>query len=394
MKKDYDVLVVGAGLAGSTISRYLADNGISSLIIETKDKVAGHIYDEVDEHGILIQKYGPHIFHTDKSHVWDWVEKFSNWVDFQHEPLVHFDGVTTEQPFNFQSIDDFLPEDEATVLKEKFTETYPEQESVTIPEILNSDVPEIQKWAQFLWDNDYKLYTSKQWGRKPEDIDPSVLKRVPFRLGYGKSYFPLHERVALPESGYTKFVKSMLDHELIEVVTSVSEDLFSIDAEGRTCLDGKTLDKPVVYTGAIDQLFKNEMGILPYRSLKFEWIHDDSTDSYLPAPVVAYPKEETYTRITEYNKLPIQKTSGTTYAREFPEEYVPGENDPYYPVRTPESEELYEKYLERVSGISNLYLAGRLADYRYYDMAPTIDTSLEKAKRIVEDYSSERGLEK
>ena len=387
MKKDYDVLIVGAGLSGSTIARRLADESVSSLVVEVKDRVAGHIYDEVDEHGILVQRYGPHIFHTKSDRVWNWVERFAEWEDFEHRPLVHFDGITTDQPFNFKSIDDFLEENEAEFLKNVFLKEYPNQESVTIPEILKSEIPEIKKWAEFLWENDYKLYTSKQWGRKPEDIDPSVLRRVPFRLGYGRSYFPLDERVALPAGGYTKFIERMLDSSFIEVELGVSQNLFSISENSETLLDGEVVDVPVVYTGAIDQLFKNVDGVLPYRTLKFEWIHEKDRNSVLPAPVVAYPKEKTFTRITEYNKLPVQSTSGTTYAKEYPEEYVPGKNDPYYPVRTEDSEKIYEKYVERAKNIDNLYLAGRLADYRYYDMAPTVDTSLDKAELILSDIS-------
>lgn len=377
-----DLIVIGAGISGATVARYWADKGKKVLIFDKKPTIAGHVYDETDKYGIRIQKYGPHIFHGDNNKVWDWVERFSQWNDFHHYPTVMIDGIETDSPFNFRTIDQFNTKSDAIFLKKQFQKIFSGKESVSVSDCLSSSDDSIREWAQFLWKKDYQPYTAKQWGRDPEDIDPAILKRVPIKLSYDRSYFPSKHRVALPDKGYTNFVETMLDSPNIQQELNCHYDILTLKNKA-TMIDNRFYNNPIVYTGALDQLCDNSYGSLPYRTLTFEWKHDNK-DSVQGSSVVAYPEAKGYTRITEYKKLPIQQNvKGTTFAIEYPDEYVIGKNDPYYPVRDNDSIALYKKYENIVKSIHNLYFCGRLADFRYYDMSPAIASALHCAENIV-----------
>ena len=363
-----DCIIVGAGFCGSVIARKIAEQGKKVLILERRNHIAGNMYDETDSSGILVQRYGPHIFHTNSKKVYEFITKYDTWIDYLHQPAVEMDGIITPSPANFLTIDLLYKKEEAAALKSQLETHCSGQKTVTILELLDCDNPIIKQYAERLYELNYRPYTAKQWGIPPEEVDPGVLKRVPIRLDYTNGYFD-DEFQCMPEKGYTHFFKNILAHENIEVhLDKNALDMIKVDTEkGQIFFEGKPLSIPVVYTGALDELLGCRHGQLPYRSLRFDY-QTKNVDSFQEASVVAYPKAEGYTRITEFKKLPPQDIPGvTTVAYEYPLA-ADGSNEPYYPVLTANSAALYDRYLREVKGIQNLFLCGRLADYRYYNM--------------------------
>lgn len=377
MNSDVDVLVIGCGLSGAVVARHMAEKGKHVLIWERRDHIGGNMYDYVDEHGFLVQKYGPHTFHTKKKELYDYMCRFEKWKTYYLTCGAVWGGKYTPTPFNFTTIDTFYPEEEAKTLKAKLSETFQGQETETVVKVLENPDKDIRGFAQFLFENDYAPYTAKQWGVDPSQIDPSVLKRVPIRFSYKEGYFDDPYQV-MPAHSFTTFFENLLDHPNIRVELNV-EALTHLKIQGEELLlDGEKLTIPVVYTGALDELFGGVYGQLPYRSLRFDWKYSEQ-DSFQNAPVVAYPQEPGFTRITEYKKLPIQNLPGTSYAVETSLPYTEGEKaEPYYPVLTEESQRCYAKYKAQADKIPNLVYCGRLADFKYYNM----DQALERARSI------------
>lgn len=376
-----DCLVIGCGLSGAVLARHLAEQGKQVVIWERRDHIGGNMYDYMDSHGVLVQQYGPHIFHTSVQRVWEYMNRFEQWQDYKLVCGAVWDGKYTPTPFNFTTIDTFYPAEEAKALKEKLSAAFQGRETATVVEVLEHPDPDIRGYAEFLFANDYAPYTAKQWGMDPQDIDPSVLKRVPLRFSYDQGYFS-DKYEAMPQHSFTRFFENLLDHPNISVQLGV-EALEHLKVDGdRLLLDGKELTIPVVYTGALDELFGCVHGKLPYRSLRFEWKHEDM-DSLQDAPVVAYPKDPGFTRITEFKKLPVQDVKGTTYALEYPLPYKEGENmEPYYPVLTDASQKQYALYKEMADKIPNLICCGRLADFKYYNMDQALDRALDICERL------------
>ena len=375
-----DYLVIGCGLSGAVVARHLAEHGKQVTIWERRDHIGGNMYDYVDEHGFLVQKYGPHTFHTKKKELYDYMCRFGRWQDYKLTCGAAWGGKYTPTPFNFTTIDTFYPAEKAELLKEKLKKAFSGRDTATVVEVLAHPDEDIRGYAEFLFQNDYAPYTAKQWGVSPSEIDPSVLKRVPLRFSYEEGYFDDPYQV-MPEQSFTHFFQNLLDHPNIHVELSV-EALDHIQIRNdRIFLDGAPLEIPVVYTGALDELFGGIYGRLPYRSLRFEWKYEDK-ESLQDAPVVAYPQEAGYTRITEYKKLPVQTGTGTSYALEYPLTYQEGtQQEPYYPVLTEQSQQQYEQYRRAAEAVPNLICCGRLADFKYYNM----DQALEQALNVCEN---------
>ena len=372
-------LIVGCGIVGSVIARYLAEEkGMQVTIWERRNHIGGNIYDYVDEHGIRVHQYGPHIFHTKSKKIYDYICKYGDWEPYKLVCGAVIDDICTPTAFNFKTIDLFYSKEQASEIKCHIREKFGERDSATVCELLDCDDPVIQAYAQFLFDKDYSLYTAKQWGVSPEEIDKSVLRRVPIRFSYEEAYFADQYQV-MPKEGYTKFIENILDHANIKVTLNIEAlDHLSIRDGGTTlCADTVPVDYPVIYTGPLDELFGFDKGRLPYRSLRFEWKYDE-TDSFQEMPVVAYPQAKDFTRITEYKKLPVQACQGTTYAVEYPLPYSADKTDmePYYPVLTEDSQAMYQQYREAAEGIEYLYCCGRLADFRYYNMDEAIESAI------------------
>lgn len=375
-------LIVGCGLTGSVIGRELAEAGHEITIWDRRDHIGGNMFDYKDEHGIIVHKYGPHCFHTNDKDLFDYMCKYNEWRPFRIFCQAEIDGKATPSPFNFQTIDDFYSKDDAEALKVSLKESYPGKEFITVVEALESTNYRIRQYAEFLFEKDYSLYTAKQWGMSPSEIDASVLKRVPLRLSYNDGYFD-DEYQIMPVTTYERFFKNILNHQNIEVSLEVEAlDHVSLDEENkRVLIDGDDTYN-VIYTGALDELFGCRYGKLPYRSLYFDWKYEDK-ESFQGAPLVAYPQAKGFTRIVEYKKMQVQDVKGTSYAVEYPLSYSDEDNvEPYYPVLTEASMSLYKKYFTYASSFKNLIICGRLADFKYYNMDQCLRRCLDLVNTI------------
>lgn len=369
-------LVIGCGLCGSVIARELAETGISVEIWERRDHIGGNMYDYVDEHGFLVQKYGPHIFHTKNKALYDYICRYERWQEYKLTCGAVWNGKYTPTPFNFTTIDTFFPGGKGAHLKKMLKKAFSGKETATVLEVLEHPDPDIREYGEYLFQNDYAPYTAKQWGVSPAEIDPCVLKRVPLRFSYDEGYFDDPYQV-MPVNSFTCFFQNLIAHPNIQVKLKIEAMDHLKIKENMFFLDGKKFTTPVFYTGAVDELFDCVYGRLPYRSLCFEWKYEDK-ESLQPAPVVAYPQEKGYTRITEYKKLPHQSGAGTSYALEYPLPYREGERmEPYYPVLTAQSQRQYAQYLALAKKVPNLILCGRLADFKYYNMDQALARALE-----------------
>lgn len=379
-------LVVGCGLSGAVVARHLAEAGLKVVIWERRNHIGGNMYDYVDEHGILVHKYGPHTFHTRKKELFDYMNRFCEWQEYRLTCGAQIDGICTPTPFNFKTIDDFYTPEDAAELKRRIAAAFPGQSTATVVEVLECADPMVRGYAEFLFAKDYSLYTAKQWGVSPAEVDPSILKRVPLRFSYEEGYFD-DEYQVMPKTSFTDFFRNLLNHTNITVELGIEAlDHLSISDDGRILLlDGREVDSPVIYTGALDELFRHSEGPLPYRSLRFEWKYGEK-ESVQPYPVVAYPQKDGFTRIVEFKKLPVQDVKGTTYEVEYPLPYEPGSGaEPYYPLLTEVSQKQYACYAEKAKQIKNLYCCGRLADFKYYNMDQALERALVCAEKIKEE---------
>lgn len=371
-----DCLVVGCGLTGSVIARQLAEQGKKVFILERRNHTGGNMYDYVDEHGFLVHKYGPHTFHTKEKALYDYLCRFEEWQEYKLTCGAVWEGKYTPTPFNFTTIDTFFPAEQARWLKRKLKVAFDGRKTATVVEALTHPDPGVRAYAEYLFKNDYAPYTAKQWGISPEEIDPSVLKRVPLRFSYEDGYFDDAYQV-MPVHSYGCFFNNLLSHPNIKVKLNTNALEHLRIQEGKLLLDGQPVSFPVVYTGALDELFGYIYGKLPYRSLRFEWKYAEKED-FQPAPVVAYPQEKGYTRIIEYKKLPVQQGTGTSYAIEYAQPYQGKDSSPHYPMLTKESLELRQQYKSLAEMTENLFCCGRLGDFEYYNM----DQALKRALSI------------
>lgn len=374
-------LIVGCGLSGAVIARELAEKGYKVQILEKRNHIGGNMYDHVDEHGILVHNYGPHTFHTKKKELFDYMCKFSEWEEYHLTCGAEINGICTPTPFNYHTIDDFYTKEDALNLKREIEQTFPGQATATVVETLNCGNTTVEGYAQFLFDNDYSLYSAKQWGCKPSEIDPSILKRVPLRFNYDVGYFD-DEYQVMPKVSFAHFFEKLLDHKNIEVCLNTDAlEYLKIDGKNLYYMEDK-VDYPVIYTGPLDELFQCCYGELPYRSLRFEWKYEE-IDSFQDMPVVAYPQAPDFVRIIEYKKLPVQNVNGTTYEVEYSLPYKAGEkNEPYYPLLTEESQSRYEQYKSLADNVNNLYLCGRLGNFKYYNMDQALEAALNVLNNI------------
>lgn len=379
----FDSVIIGAGIAGSVAARELAETGKKVLILEQRDHIGGNCYDEKDEHGILVHKYGPHIFHTKEQRAYDYLSRFTKWYEFGHEVVANVHGKLIPVPFNLNTLHMVYEKEQADVLEQKLVDAFGMDSRVPILKLREHQDPEIRQIADYVYENIFLHYTMKQWGQTPEEIDPAVTERVPVLISHDNRYFQ-EPWQGMPKDGYTAMFQAMLDHPDITVETGVDARERLEFTDKQVLLDKVPFTGEVIYTGPLDELFDCRFGRLPYRSLNFDFVYMDQED-YQGHSVVNYTVSEDFTRITEFKYLTGQKAPGTTIVREYPFAYTgaPGEI-PYYSIASEENRKLYEKYKELLLGIPNVYLLGRLAEYQYYNIDAMVLKALKLADRIKE----------
>jgi len=359
-----DVLVVGAGFAGAVVAERLASAGRSVLVIDRREHLAGNAYDHTDAHGLLIHRYGPHLFHTNSDAVFEYLSRFTDWRPYEHRVLASVDGQLYPLPINQETINRLygLNLDEAGV--ERFLAGVREARS---PVLTSEDVV-LNAVGRELCEKFFRGYTRKQWGLELADLSSTVLARIPTRTNRDSRYFT-DKHQAMPAEGYAELFARLLEHPKIRVETGME---FATLRE--------RIDAPLtVFTGRIDEYFGFRLGKLPYRSIRFEHEHLAGVEQFQPAATVNYPNEHAYTRITEFKQITGQQHSGTSIVREYPTD----EGDPYYPVPRPANQELYQRYRELAAGEKNVVFVGRLAQYRYYNMDQAAAAALKVASEIV-----------
>lgn len=395
---DFDAVVVGCGFAGSTVARQLAEFGkIRVLMLEKRDHIAGNMYDEYDDNGILVHRYGPHILHTNEKRVFDYLRRFSGMISYQHKVLADWYGTYMPVPFNKNSMEIAFGEEKAAKLIEKLIDAYGDERKVTINELRESNDEELSEVADFVYKNVFLYYTQKQWGLTPEEIDPSVTARVPVHISRDDRYFQ-DSYQGMPVYGYTKLFEEMLDHENIAVCLSTdATSVFDLEFEDAgldatlksISLKGKVIHGPIIYTGPLDELFLGRFGRLPYRSLDF--VYENHEGEYmLPAGTVNFTVTEDYTRITEFKWLTGQKADTTTIMKEYPKPYTdPSTQIPYYAIINDENLRDYDRYRKMVDSLPNFHCIGRLAEYKYYNMDKIVSNALELSRDLIHQIKGE-----
>ncbi len=381
----YDVIVIGAGYAGATCARRLAETcGSRVAVLERRNHIAGNAYDCLDAAGILIHKYGPHIYHTYNDRVHQFLSRFTEWTDYQHKVLANIHGTLMPVPFNHTSLKLAFGEEHGEHLYEKLVATFGENKKVPIMELREKNDAELVEVADYVYENVFLYYTMKQWGKTPDQIDPSVTGRVPVFIGDDDRYFPQAPHQGMPVDGYTRLFERMLDHDLIDVFLEVdARDLLGFSSDGITVRE-RPYGGEIIYTGPLDELFDYDLGALPYRTLDMVFETLDK-DQFQPVGTVNYTTSEDFTRITEFKNMTGQVVPGkTTIMREYSKAYEPGSGQtPYYAIIEDETQALYRRYRERVEGLLNFHPVGRLAEYRYYDMDAVCASALELSDEIV-----------
>ncbi|WJI10278.1 UDP-galactopyranose mutase [Methanobacterium sp. CWC-01] len=374
----FDYLVVGAGLAGSVMSERIANVlSKSVLLIEKRGHVGGNCHDFFNQEGILVHKYGPHIFHTDSEEVWDYFSQFTSWHDYQHRVLGSVQGEKVPIPFNLQSLHQLFPTETANRLESRLVEKFGYGARIPILELKEMEDEELSSLADFIYEQVFLNYTIKQWGFLPEELDPSVTGRVPVYISLDDRYFQdSHQK--MPREGYTPIFSKMLANPLIELRLNTDyKDLVEIDFDSKKIrLEGEQFTGMMIYTGRIDELFNYQYGELPYRSLRFKFETLDQ-EFYQEAGTVNYPNNHLYTRITEFKHLTGQKHPRTTIVREYPQAYQRDRNLPYYPIPQKRNHQLYQRYQARADEFGNLICLGRLGEYRYYNMSDVTSKALQ-----------------
>ncbi|MCX8096157.1 MAG: UDP-galactopyranose mutase [Spirochaetes bacterium] len=380
MSNYFDYVVVGAGFAGSVISERIANKlNKRVLIIEKRNHIGGNCYDFRNREGIIVHKYGPHLFHTSFKEVFDYLSNFAEFEMYSHKVLAVVDGKKIPVPFNFNSIEQVFPQELSKRLQRKLLNLFPYGKKIPILELRKVDDNDIKFLADFIYEKVFLGYTTKQWGRKPEEIDPEVTSRVPIFIGRDDRYFyDTHQ--AVPVEGYTKIFENMiLNNQNIKIILNTDfKEVLSFDWDSKKVyLFNQEFKGRVIFTGMIDELFGYKFGFLSYRSLEFNFQTVD-TEYFQEVAQVNYPNDYDFTRITEFKHIhsPSRSSRKTTIAYEYPREYKVG-MIPYYPLFTKDSREQYERYKELADKYDNIVIVGRLAEYKYYDMDDIVKRALE-----------------
>lgn len=360
----FDYLIVGAGFAGCVLAERLANVSEKKvLIVDQRDHIGGNAYDYHNREGILVHKYGPHIFHTNSRKVFDYLSLYTTWRPYEHRVLASVDGQLVPMPINLDTINKLYSLQLNALQLEDFFQSRAEK----LPRIVTSEDVVVSKVGRELYEKFFRGYTRKQWDLDPSELDASVSARVPTRTNRDDRYFT-DTYQAMPASGYTRMFQKMLSHPNIKVM---------LNTDYKEIVDMIPY-KTMIYTGPIDSFFNYCYGRLPYRSIEFRFeTHDKET--FQSTGTINFPNEHPYTRITEFKYLTGQKHHKTSIVYEYPQ----AEGDPYYPIPRPENAEIYKKYQRLANAMTNTYFTGRLATYRYYNMDQVVAQSLSLFEKII-----------
>lgn len=359
----FDFLIVGAGFAGSVLAERLASQlNKKVLIIDKRNHIAGNAYDHYNEEGILVHKYGPHIFHTNSKEVFEYLSQFTAWRPYEHRVLASVDGQLVPIPINLDTINKLYGLSLTAFDVDGFFKSVAEE----VSQVRTSEDVVVSRVGRDLYEKFFRNYTRKQWGMDPSELDKSVTARVPVRTTRDDRYFT-DTYQAMPLHGYTALFEKLLSHPNIKIMLNTDYQE----------IVGMIPFREMIYTGPVDEYFSYRYGKLPYRSLEFR---HETLDKpvHLPVAVVNYPNEHAFTRITEFKYLTGQQHPKTSIVYEYPR----AEGDPYYPVPRPENAEIYNQYKILAEATPNVYFVGRLATYKYYNMDQVVAQALTLFKKL------------
>ena len=364
MKVDW--LIVGAGFTGLVLAERIASQlDKTVLVVEQRDHIGGNAYDHYDDNGILVHRYGPHLFHTNSEKVWRYLSQFTQWHPYEHRVLAQVDGKKVPVPFNLNSLYAVFAPGHASKLEELLRKHYGFGSKVPILKLRRETSGDLHSLAEYIYEKIFYGYNLKQWGLTPEELGPGVTGRVPVNVSRDNRYFQDRFQ-AIPKHGYTRMLQRMANHPNIEILSNTAYR----EIEGEVKFDG------MIYTGLIDEFFDYVFGELPYRSLRFEFEYH-AVAKYQEVAQVNYPDEQPYTRISEYKHITGQRAHGTTVSIEYPLAYRREQNLPYYPVPREENRKRYNLYLSEAESLDQrVVFAGRLADYKYYNMDQAVARAL------------------
>jgi UDP-galactopyranose mutase len=360
----FDYMIVGAGFAGSVLAERLArGSGKKVLLVDRRPHIGGNAYDHYDDAGILVHKYGPHIFHTNSREVFEYLSGFTKWRPYEHRVRASVDGQLVPIPINLDTINQLYGLNLNSMEVESFFASMAEPRE----NVRTSEDVVVARVGRELYEKFFRGYTRKQWGLDPSQLDAQVTARVPVRTNRDDRYFS-DTYQAMPLKGYTRMFENMLDHENIKIL--LNTDYHEVQ--------GEIPYERMIFTGPVDEFFDFRYGKLPYRSLEFQF-ETVNQEWVQPVAVVNYPNQHLYTRSTEFKHLTGQEHAKTSLVYEYPR----AEGDPYYPVPRPENAELYKKYQALAEERKDVHFVGRLATYKYYNMDQVVAQALSVYARIV-----------
>jgi UDP-galactopyranose mutase len=360
----FDYMIVGAGFAGSVLAERLArGSGKKVLLVDRRPHIGGNAYDHYDDAGVLVHKYGPHIFHTNSREVFEYLSGFTKWRPYEHRVRASVDGQLVPIPINLDTINQLYGLKLNSMEVESFFASVAEPREV----VRTSEDVVVSRVGRELYEKFFRGYTRKQWGLDPSQLDAMVTARVPVRTNRDDRYFS-DTYQAMPLRGYTRMFENMLDHDNIKIL--LNTDYHEIA--------GVIPYERMIFTGPVDEFFDFRYGKLPYRSLEFQF-ETVNQEWVQPVAVVNYPNQHLYTRSTEFKHLTGQEHAKTSLVYEYPR----GEGDPYYPVPRPENAELYKRYQALAEERPDVHFVGRLATYKYYNMDQVVAQALSVYARIV-----------
>ena len=371
-----DILIIGAGISGAVLAERYANLGKRVLILEKRSHIAGNCYDYIDENGILVSKYGAHLFHTNEEHVWNYVNRFCDWYPWEHKVLAKVDHKLVPIPVNITTVNKLF---NRSISSEDEMKAWLDTNRIDIVEPRNGEEAVLSKVGKELYEKMFKHYTKKQWDKYPEELDASVLNRIPVRTSHDDRYFS-DKYQALPKGGYTKLFENILAHPNIHV--ELNTDYFDVKEE----ISGFS---KLFYTGPIDRFFNFKHSLqdkLEYRSINFVSETIDK-ELFQENSVINYPGTEVdYTRIIEYKHFGNQQAAKTTIVKEF----TVDTGEPYYPVPNEKNREIYERYKKEADELTDIYFVGRLANYKYFNMDQAFKNALDLFKALEENKKRKR----